>query len=142
MPAGPGRKPSFERWAAVVGGVVHSVSSLLADPFAVRNVLSGGDEATRALERVLAVLAGRYAMEDAPCPNCDEILAVAQEEDLLDTITNGAKDPRKSLGWRLKKIRGRHFTDTQGRLFEFGKRDISAGASYPIRYLSAGPSAS
>jgi hypothetical protein len=134
MKMGGGRKPSFERWAAVIGGVL-SFAPSLADPFAARKVLSGGDESTRALERVLAIVAGRYESGDTPRPDTAEILAAAEAEDLAEAITGFAKDAKKSLGWRLKRIRGRQFTDTRGRLFEFGKRDLGAGASYPITYL-------
>jgi hypothetical protein len=136
MPAGPGRKPSFERWAAVIGGILASASRLLADPFGPRLAITGGDESTRALERVLAIVAARYATEDAPRPNTAEIQEAAEAEDLLETITGFAKDARKSLGWKLKRIRGRHFTDTRGRVFQFGQRDVSTGAAYPITFLA------
>jgi hypothetical protein len=135
MPVGPGRKPSFERWAAVIGGMLVNASPLFADPFGKRNVFGGGDESTRALERVLAIVAGRYNSEDEPCPTTDEILEVAKAENLMESITT-AKDEKKSLGNRLKPLRDREFIDTRGRLFRFGKRDISVGACYPIRYLS------
>jgi hypothetical protein len=54
---------------------------------------------------------------------------------LLDAIIPYAKDQSKALGQRLKLQRGRHYRDTEGRLFEFGKREVSAGAVYPIRFL-------
>lgn len=135
MPPAPGRKPSFERWAGVVGGIIGAADEDFADPFGPRTAVTGGDESTRALERVLAVLVG--AMEgNEPAPGTDEILAAAEREGLLETITGFVKDPRKALGWRLKRIRGRHFQDTRGRRFEFGKRDLAAGAVYPITFLS------
>ena len=43
--------------------------------------------------------------------------------------------PKKALGHQLKFQLGRQFRDTRGRLFEFGKREVSAGAAYPIIFL-------
>jgi hypothetical protein len=46
-----------------------------------------------------------------------------------------AKEPKKALGHRLKKLKGRHLLDSQRRSFEFGRREMAAGANYPIRFL-------
>jgi hypothetical protein len=137
MPAGAGRKPSFERWAAVIGGILAPMGSL-ADPFGKRAVFSGGDESGRALIRLLAIYAGTHEPENAPRPTTDDLLDLAIAENLLESITL-AKDAKKSLGQKLKPLKERQLIDTRGRLFEFGRRDIATGACYPIRYLSEAP---
>lgn len=138
MPSGNGRKPSFEEWARVIGGIVAAAAPTLADPFGERKTLAGGDEATRSLELVLAQLVGGYAVADEPRLTPKEILEAAESADLVESITSFAKDPLKSLGWKLKKIRGRVYTDSKGRAFEFGKRDIGTGAAYPITFIDMG----
>ena len=138
MPHGPGRKPSFETWAGVIGGIVTTLAPTLADPFGGRMILAGGDESTRALERVLAIVAGRYESDDTPRPTTADIVEVADAENLTAVITT-AKDPNKSIGGKLRPLRERQLVDTRGRLFEFGKRDLASGACYPITYLSPTP---
>ena len=130
------RKSSFESWAETIGGIVTHLG--LSNPFAQRQAVMGGDESTRALKRVLAIVAGEYPDGAQPAPTTQAILDVADREGVLEVITT-AKNPKQSLGWKLSKMKGRHFTDTQGRVFEFGRRDMSSGASYPITYLSAAP---
>ena len=65
-----------------------------------------------------------------------EILDRADIEIQTEIIVGFAKEPKKALGWRLKKLRGRHLMDSQRRAYEFGKRDNSAGAKYPITFLA------
>jgi hypothetical protein len=55
----------------------------------------------------------------------------------LEPIAGRSKDPRKAIDHRVKRLRERVFTDQAGRRFEFGKRDKSFGAVYPIRFLDA-----
>jgi hypothetical protein len=137
MPSGVGRKPSFERWAAVIGGILSPMGSL-ADPFGKRVVVAGGDESGRALRRLLAIYAGTHEPEDAPRPTTADLLELAEAENLIELIEL-SKDQRKSLGGKLVALKGRQLIDTRGRLFEFGRRDIATGACYPIRYLTEVP---
>jgi len=134
-PGGKGRKPSFERWAEVVGGIYSHHFPKLAGPFAQRDVSIGGDESGRALERVFELIAGEMEPGDPPVKT-DEVLERAEDEGLLETIVGyGIKDAKKALGWRVKRLKGRHFIDTRKRKFEFGKRDSMTGASYPVTFL-------
>lgn len=130
------RKSSFESWTETVGSIVRHLG--LSNPFAQRQAEMGGDESTRALKRVLAIVAGEYPDGAQPAPTTQAFLDVAEREGLLEVITL-TKNPKQSLGHKLRKLIGRHFTDTQGRVFEFGKRNMASGASYPITYLSAAP---
>jgi len=59
-----------------------------------------------------------------------------EQEYRLDVIVPYAKAQKKTLGDRLKPVRGWQFTDSRGRLFEFGRRKRSEGAFHPLRFLS------
>ncbi|MGD9417942.1 MAG: hypothetical protein Q7R22_003310, partial [Verrucomicrobiota bacterium JB025] len=126
-------KPSFEEWTGLVGGIVTSFG--MANPFAARETTSGGDEASRALKMVIAGLVGECEEDTPPVFVTDEILGRAEEMDMLELVVGFAKEPKRALGHRLKKLKGRHLVDSRGRLFEFGKREASAGAKYPVRFL-------
>lgn len=126
-------KPSFEDWTGIVGGIVTSYG--WGNPFAPRQAETGGDEATRALHLIIGLMVGEMAVELPQMLTTQEILDRADAENQTEIIVGFGKDPKKSLGWRLKKLRGRHLLDSQRRAFEFGKRDNSAGAKYPINFL-------
>ena len=127
------RRGSFEEWSGLIGGIV--ISCNLTNPFTPRQVDSGGDEAGRALALVIGELVGEAMKETPPVLSTGDILDRAESKGLLDVIVGFAKDPKKALGWRLKKIKGRHLLDSQRRAFEFGRRDMAAGAKYPIGFL-------
>lgn len=127
------RRGSFEEWSGLIGGIV--ISCDLMNPFAPRQTDSGGDEAGRALALVIGELVGEAPPETPPVLSTNEILDRAESKGLLDVIVGFAKEPKKALGWRLKKLKGRHLLDAQRRAFEFGRRDMAAGAKYPIRFL-------
>jgi hypothetical protein len=128
------RKPSFESYASLVGSIV--VAAGLANPFAPRQCTSGGDEAGRALERVIASLAGEAVFGDSA--NTDQILAALREDDTLDLVAPFAKNDigqRQAVGHKLRKLRGRTMTDSRGRRFEFGRREDAHGARYTFHFL-------
>lgn len=128
------RRGSFELWSRIVGSIVTHAG--FSNPFAPRSAVAGGDEASHALRSLLIGLVSKCESADAPKLSTDEILAEAQALGVVDVIVGSAKDDRKALGWRLRKLRGRQFVDGRGRQFEFGRREVAAGASYPIRFLS------
>ncbi len=127
------RRGSFEEWSGLIGGIVTAHN--LANPFTPRQVEIGGDESTRALKIVLAQIVGTHNEAEPMELNTGQILERAEETGLLEVIAGWAKDPKKSLGHKLKALKGRHLQDTQGRFYEFGKRDIATGAKYVIRFL-------
>jgi len=126
-------KPSFEEWSEIVGGIVTSFG--MPNPFTPRNVASGGDESTRALKLVIAALVGEADMTAPPMLTTDDILERAAADAQLEIITT-AKDPKRSLGHKMSALKGRHLVDSQGRSFEFGKRDAAKGARYHITFLN------
>jgi hypothetical protein len=124
---------SFEEWSAVIGGMV--IDCGLMNPFTPPPEEYGGDEAGRALKLVLGNLVGEAALEKPPLLDADEILARAESDGLLTTIVGFPQDARKVLGGKLKPLREREIRDSQGRLFQFGSRKVSAGTRYQIRFL-------
>lgn len=126
-------KPSFEDWTGIIGGIVTSYG--MVNPFVARQAETGGDEATRALHLVIGLMVGEMPEAIPQTLTTQEILDRADTENQTEIIVGFGKDPKKSLGWRLKKLRGRHLLDSKRRAYEFGKRDNSAGAKYPITFL-------
>ena len=127
------RHTSAPIWACAVGSIVHHFNPNLK-PFAKRNFDLGGDESGAALEALVCSIASGLDEDGAEYKN-SELIEIADEKGLLEAIAGHAKDPRKALGHRLKRLRGRQFIDSHGRPYEFGKRDKSFGAVYPIRFL-------
>jgi len=127
------RRASFEEWSGLVGGIVEAFG--LPNSFAPRQAEAGGDEAGRALHLVIGRLVGEADLNEPPVLTTGDILERAEIDGMLELIVGMAKDPKKALGWRLKKLKGRNLMDTQRRPFEFGRRELAAGAKYPIRFL-------
>jgi hypothetical protein len=128
------KRPSFESFAEIIGSI--TLAAGLSNPFAERRNVLGGDDEEKALVRLLCLIAGEVMdTENPPEYRPRELADKAEAFGLLDVIIPYAKDQAKALGQRLKLHRGRHYRDTQGRLFEFGRREVSAGAVYPIRFL-------
>jgi hypothetical protein len=129
------RRGSFEEWSGLVGGIVLSCG--LANPFAPRQVETGGNEAGRALALVLGALVGESLPESPPVLTTGDILDRAESMGMLDVIVGFVKPggEKKSLGWKLKSLKGRHLLDSQRRAYEFGRRDLAAGSKYPCRFL-------
>ncbi len=131
-PCGEAQKPSFEGYASIVGSVL--VCAGLANPFGARACRSGGDEAGRALETAICRLAGGAEKDEVF--ESQEILARLSEDGTLEVVIPfECRDERKALGHKLKKLRGRRFTDTQGRQFLFGKREEAGGSRYTVSFL-------
>lgn len=128
------KRASFESFAEIIGSI--TLAAGLSNPFAPRHNVLGGDDEEKALVRLLCLVAGEVTdTENPPEYRPRELAEKADALGLLDAIIPYAKDQSKALGQRLKLQRGRHYRDTEGRLFEFGKREVSAGAVYPIRFL-------
>lgn len=129
------RHTSASQWASVIGAIVHHLNPELK-PFAKRTFSLGGDESGAALEALICALASDLPTSGEEFTTAD-LIDKAEELNLLEAIAGHAKDPRKAIGHRVKRLRGRVFTDQAGRRFEFGKRDKSFGAVYPIRFLDS-----
>ena len=127
------RRGSFEDWSAVIGGMV--LANGPSNPFAPRKAESGGDEAGRALRVVIGKMVGEAPLEIPPVLSTGEILDRAEADGMLELIVGFPKDAKKALGWKLKPLKGRHLIDSQRRGFEFGRRELAAGAGYAIRFL-------
>lgn len=122
-------------WASVIGAIVHYLNPKLK-PFAKRTFSLGGDESGIALEALIVALASDLPTSGDEFTTSD-LIDKAEELNLLEAIAGHAKDMRKAIGHKVKKLRGRVFTDASGRRFEFGKVNVSRGAVYPIRFLDA-----
>ena len=128
------RRASFEEWSGLIGGIV--IACGMSNPFTPRLAETGGDERGRAVLRLLAIVAGEYPAGSEPMPTTQDLLDVADREGLTELLNLSEKDRRQSLGRLLRKsYLGRKFTDTQGRVFEFGRRKMADGARYPITFL-------
>jgi hypothetical protein len=127
------RHTSASQWASVVGAIVNHLNPRLL-PFAKRTFSLGGDESTAALEALICSIASDLEPSGDKFTTA-ELISAAEELNLIEAIAGHAKDQRKALGHRLKKIRGRTFTDKRKRKFNFGKQDKSYGAVYPFKFL-------
>jgi len=111
------------------------VAAGFANLFAPHERPMGGDESGRTLETALCRMAATLDPGDELTPA--EILANLSESNALDVVLPfDCKDERKALGHKLRKLRGRVFTDAKGRRFEFGRREGAAGAFYAVHFLA------
>ncbi len=125
------RKPSFEAFAEIAGSMVMAAG--LTNPFGSRENPMGGDEAGRALQRLICELAPDHA--ELTTDKILEELAVAGTTDVVLPNAKNELGLRQSLGWKLRKLRGRAFTSKDGRRFQFGQRDEAAGSKYTLTLL-------
>ena len=128
------RQSSFEHYAFLVGSVI--VAAGIANPFARFDWPLGGDEAGRALEN--AVCRAAADADEGDELTADEILERLRTDGTLEVVIPSAKNDmgqKQSLGHKLARLRGREFTDTRGRRFEFGHREAGPGARYVLRFL-------
>ena len=129
------RHTSAGQWANVIGAIVHNFNQQLK-PFAKRTFSLGGDESGAATESLLCAIASGLPSSGDEF-TASQLLERAEELNLLEVIAGHNKDMRKALGWKMRNLKGRVFTDSKGRRFEFGKRDKSFGASYPFTFRDA-----
>ena len=123
----------FEEFSQIIGGIVMSMG--FADPMARPEVSL--DEAGDAWKRLLAALAATVPDGGSVRFTPGDCLEKAEELDVLDLIAGAARDPKKALGHKLKKFRGREFIDGRGRRFEFGQRlRDNTSSGYLLRILT------
>lgn len=127
-------KNTFEEFAEVVGSIM--LHNGFGNPFRARVTDGeGGDLIGRALTRLLAhIPACCMADENGEQMTTkrftlNDILCIADSLGYTETITGG-KDPKRSLGKKLVKLRGRKCVDELGRVFYFGRGEDAASSFY------------
>ena len=121
---------SFEEWSAIVGGIV--VEAGFCDPIKAAPELAM-DEQGEAFKRLFCSLAVSVKAGTETSFSVQDCREKAESLDIWETLIAGAKDELKTFGARLKKYRGRQWSDEHGRRFEFGRRETSRGSVYPVR---------
>lgn len=117
------------------------------DPFGPRQVeLDTGDAMQRALIEVITAIADSIQPPDydpqrahtglTETLTVEQIRQKAEAMAKLDIVTNGAREPLRSLGHQLRAIKGRTWTDSMGRRFECGNKRTSAASCYVFSILS------
>lgn len=141
VPALTSFKP-YVRTAAAI-----AVTAGFTSPFEPRPVnLDTGDTKKAALIRLLTHLAETILppADDPTRPHtglCNEftvstMVNIAREQHLLDIIVGTSRDQNISLGYQVRDLNGRQFTDTLGRTFRLGDKRRAASTNYPIYILS------
>jgi hypothetical protein len=131
--------PSFETFSAIIGGLVTTAN--FANPIAPPETLM--DESEQAWKLVLRALADAVPTGTTKDYTSDEAMKQAEELGVLDLLTAGGRDERKTFGKRIKPWKGRRFLDNSGREFEFGngRNRSSLGAVYPVTVFAKGAKA-
>lgn len=138
---------SFKTYTDICSNIV--IAAGLADPLSPRQVnLDTGDTMKAALIELVIYLADQISPpEDDPYRphtglqttyKLEEVINIATEQQLLDTITNAARDPKAKIGRQMRALIGRRFTDSYGRQFQIGDatRTRAARTAYPFLILS------
>ncbi len=137
--------PSFELWSRRISAMV--IEAGFADPLAKPKLPSGGDKQGDLWRRFLGKLAGEHARmagsneHSFTVKDCLEFANdLAEEGDFeLEDLVGSAKDKSRAFGIRIAKWKGRHVTDTQGRVVEFGSRHQKLGRTYPCKVIKPAP---
>jgi hypothetical protein len=123
---------SFEEWSAIVGGIV--VEAGFCDPIKAAPELAM-DEQGEAFKRLFCALAADLPDGTTKAFSVGDCREKAEELDIWETLVTGAQDQGKAFGIRLRKFRGRQWTDAHGRLFEFGRKQNGTSSVYPLRFI-------
>lgn len=136
---------SFKPYVATAASI--AVAAGFTSPFAERPVnLDTGDTKKAALIRLVILIADTILppADDPTRPHTglSESFTVAQMVDiartnhLLDIIVGSTRDQIISLGYQIRNLNGRRFTDSHGRSFMVGDKRRSASTLYPFHILS------
>jgi hypothetical protein len=134
--------PSFEGFSEVVGSIVMTAGFI--SPFTKRPATTdGGDVRGNALERLLVALADKIQPATPEAPHTqlthlytvEDVMGVAGALGLVDIICSG-KNQNQSMGHQLRKLKGRQFVDSSGRVFTFGRREDAVSSQYNVVILS------
>lgn len=125
-------KASYESYAETVGSIL--LHNGFANPFKKRVIdYGGGDMRGRALEALLRQLADATEPDTSRTFDLKEIVAAAENAGYLEILAPG-KDPRKSLGRQLSRLRHRKYRNSSGRPFIFGADKDSYSSKYTFTY--------
>jgi len=117
---------TFEEWSSLVGGCVQAFG--WADPLATPEVDGSGDVEGEEWRQLFGALAMEQAAGQAREWSRAEVVGTARSMGVLEDImgADGDGDLRtqenKRLGYKLRKWRGREFTDPAGRRYVVGSR--------------------
>lgn len=137
--------PSFKRYTSICANI--AMTAGFADPFGPRLVnLDTGDTMGKTLIELVTFVADGILppMDDPSRPHTGlcavykvaELVDIAREQNMLDIITNAARDPAPVLGKLMRSLNGRQFTDSHGRKFQIGNATRSVRTAYPFAILS------
>lgn len=118
----------FGEFSRIIGGIC--TACMFADPITPPAVVM--DEASEAWMKLFRALAGEVLTGETHSFPVGDCLDKAGELGIFDALVGFAKDERKAFGQRIKKWKGREFTDDLGRKFRFGRRETGFGSSYDI----------
>lgn len=135
---GRGRRvlKSFEQFCRTVGGMLEVMG--WADAFEEAPGISGGDSESREFRALLVA-----AADSCTCTpwdfTVDNMVDIARRMKILEYFVGNEGDgdlqKKERIRWgkKLAEFRGRVFQRTDGKYFEFGKRDAKGGSVYPCR---------
>lgn len=115
------------------------------DPLSPRPInLDTGDTMSAALIELITYIADTILPEDptrhhtglTTTYKVSELVDIARQQDLLDIITNAAREPAGPLGRQMRRLNGRRFTDSWGRQFQIGNPTRSVRTAYPFTIYS------
>lgn len=112
-----------------------------ADPLSPRPInLDTGDTMGAALLELVILVADSILPADPTGPHTgltetkkvSDLVDIARDADLLDIITNAAREPAAILGRQMRKLNGRRLKDSHGREFEIGNATRAVRTAYPF----------
>ncbi|MHC4378258.1 MAG: hypothetical protein ACYS26_16780 [Planctomycetota bacterium] len=147
-PMGNDRKPTFETWSGVIGGILESLPDAgqgIGRAMSKANLPMAGDRRGQEWRELLMDIASNEETpDDGESPHeftTTEIVEEARHRSLLEDVVGTTSDKPltakelRRLGLELKRWRGRVMKDKRGRSFEFGSRRQRRGSVYPLRFL-------
>jgi hypothetical protein len=134
MPAG---LESFEDYTTTISFLTQSAG--YADPLVLPDLSGAGNEEETEMSDLLIDLATRSAANTSFTRL--EMVEAARTLGVLESLVGlpGDKDldqnQMKRWGRQLQRWRGRELTDAKGRRFQFSRRRMTKGATYPLTFI-------
>lgn len=128
---------TYEEWTGIVGAMV--LLAGFADPLAQPEMDVGGATSEDEIKTLLIKIA-ESKTEDCMIAR-KELVETARAHGLIEKIVGTEGDPEpeldalKRLGRNLQRWRGQILRDGKGRRFQFSKKKLKTGASYPLIFL-------